>query len=488
MSAGRACGFSAVLAVLGCGGGEDSAGALLDANADATVSEADTASESAADAIDGSPEADDGALPIVPIAKGPDISPWLVGQNLWYPSSVEKVWPLVQKSGVRIIRIGGIAPDKTPPTSAQMLAWVDAIRAIGAEPLVQVSRNSTPTEAADLVRFLNVTNKRAVKSWSIGNEPDHDGLTAAVVGPYVRARAPAMRDIDPSITIFAPDCAWYDVPLLSALIGGAEDITGKDGKGRFFVDGITWHRYPFGNTYDRGKVLGEAIDGTRASIEDLIARMKAADATHGRTGAQALTWAMGELNVTYDNPSSNTVDGVGVHSFLDGQFFAQIYALGMQHRAVFVASWSVHESSGNRGPTDLGYLDGPLSSPVPRSTYWHMQMIAQEMTGRFASVSSSSSSVRAFGAGNGKTLSLMLLNVDLAATQTFTIRLDAGPISGSGAVKLVVDGGVPSEHSGSIGPQSTALIVFGAGGKPLRRIDYSLDSATKAAPPTLTAL
>ena len=60
-----------------------------------------------------------------------------------------------------------------------------------------------------------------------------------------------MRDADSSIVIFGPECAWYDEAYYKPLIGGAYDITGKDPKGRYFINGVSFHTYPFGDQYSR---------------------------------------------------------------------------------------------------------------------------------------------------------------------------------------------------------------------------------------------
>src|SRR5512137_2569171 len=98
-------------------------------------------------------------------AHGQPISQYLCGQNVWMPASYQSTtgpvdlggsldqhWDVVEQSGVQLVRIGGNRYNNTPPSAQQMLQWVDQIRAIGAEPIVQVSRHLTTTQAEDLVR------------------------------------------------------------------------------------------------------------------------------------------------------------------------------------------------------------------------------------------------------------------------------------------------------------------------------------------------
>ncbi len=102
------------------------------------------------------------------------ISPLLVGTNLWYNDPGEQVWNLTRECGVKTIRIGGHAYDKNLPSEEILLEWVRKIQAIGAEPILQVSQYQSADAAAALVRFLNMEKHEGVapvKYWNIGNEP-----------------------------------------------------------------------------------------------------------------------------------------------------------------------------------------------------------------------------------------------------------------------------------------------------------------------------
>jgi hypothetical protein len=414
--------------------------------------------------------------------KGAALSPYLVGQNLWYPDSVASVWPLVKASSVTLVRIGGNGPNKTVPSGAQYLEWVTQIRAIGAEPIVQVSQLVSAQEAGALVTFLNVSKGANVRFWSIGNEPDLDGVPVAEVGDYVRALASAMRAADPDIKIFAPDLAWYDEPYIGPLIGGSDDITGKDASGRYYIDGVTFHTYPNGATFDRAKAIASA-DGIRANVVKLRDVLDAADTKNGRTGGAKLQWGIGEFNITYANPAANDVGDHAVTSFLNGQFFAEVYGIGMEHGARFVATWSIHEGSGARGAGDLGYLDGPLASAKPRSSYWHMQLVATYFHGSYATASTNQALVKAYGAGDGNDLAVMILNEEETKAYPFTLalRVEGPPVAEP--LDIRVDVGLASTISGEIAPQSSAVLLFDGNGQLTKRVDYGIEEALAWSPP-----
>ena len=155
----------------------------------------------------------DGAFPT-----GTPVTPYLIGQNYWFfratPPPVDLPLTAVQNSGVKIIRIGGRTFDNTPLPDAVLLQQVDRIRSIGAEPIIQVSRHHGAATAANTVQFINVTNARNVKFWSIGNEPDFGFVgselaLAQSIEPYIKQISPAMRDVDPSITILGAGHGFF---------------------------------------------------------------------------------------------------------------------------------------------------------------------------------------------------------------------------------------------------------------------------------------
>ena len=95
----------------------------------------------------------------------------------------------------------------------EFMAWV---RTIGAEPSCVINLESgflhgdvakAIKEAADWVRYANITQKYGVKYWEIGNETDLVGtrypLTAEQYGQAVRDFSKAMKAVDPTIQIGA---------------------------------------------------------------------------------------------------------------------------------------------------------------------------------------------------------------------------------------------------------------------------------------------
>ena len=413
---------------------------------------------------------------------GLPVSPHLMGQNYWF-NPPDSAYPIIKQSGVTLMRIGGKAYDDNPLSDAALLRQVDNIRAIGAEPLIQVSRHRSAAVAAATVTYLNVTHARAVKFWSIGNEPDMDwsgteAALAAYVATYTKSHAVAMRDVDPTISISATDMAFHSNAKYDALLGGVSDITGRDPKGRFYVDGINFHRYPFANTITRSAVLTELHSALESRVVVFLTQIARANALHQRTGASALTWGLTEFNLTFNNPptSTNNIPGLGVSSFLNGHFFAEYYRVLMKHGAHLVAPWSLLEGGGNGSTTDFGYIGGSWTAPVFRSSFYHLQMVAtQLLPGSYLASTSShpNLAILATTSPARDQLAVMLLNEDTNGHQSFTLRLNSDPVSAPGT-KLNVSAGLAREFSGTLENQSTAVLLFDATGALRQRTLYSL--------------
>jgi hypothetical protein len=456
-----------------------------------------TASDAAVDAghrpsIDagGDAQTPDAATPELPgVGTGPALSATLFAQNYWREQDITQLWSVVQESGVKLVRYGGHYADvEDVPSREKYADVVQQIRAIGAEPYLQISHTFSADTARDVVDYLNNVHKLSVRFWCVGNEPDlaqNGPISAADTAAYVKTLASAMKQADPSILIFAPELAWYDRDYLTPMLGGELDITGKDANGHYYIDGVSFHRYPFGSSYQRADVLAQA-GAMRADVKELLIALEAANQKHQRAGARKLGWALTEFNISYANPAANGVDDVGVHSFLNGQFFAEVFGIGMELGAFTMATWSVHESDGARGAGDLGYLDGPLGSTKPRSSYYHLQLLAQHSGGQFAPATSSDALVRVIASGDGKHVSVLILNEDQAAAREYRLQLDGTPSSGK-PVTLTVSAGLDASYDGQIAAQSSELLVFDAKGQLSEHVRYGIEQARAEQGPSASA-
>ena len=406
---------------------------------------------------------------------------------------LDQLWPVVGKSKVRMVRIGGNAVETNVPTGPEYVALIDSIRRIGAEPMVQVAQGRgkyTAQQAAALVDYVNNTRGRRIKYWSIGNEPDLVGgrptVDAAGVAAYIKAWSTAMKAVDPSILIVGPDCSYFNPAYYPALLGGVNDITGQDANGRYYVDVISFHYYPFSGGQTRAQVLTAAQNLT-GTVNQLLALLSSANAKNNRTGTRALQWALTEFNINYINPTANTTEGVGVQSFLNGQFWTEVFGVGMQKQALTMLPWSIHESSGARTALDLGYLDGSGAAIKPRSSYYHEMLVAENLRGTFLPATTNQPTVTAFGSTHGDTTAVLLLNKNATTDYDFTVQLSAAAVPGAAALKVNVPAGLSVAYSDKLFAQSTLVLLFDNQGVLKRKIIYSLQQAINALPPRYLA-
>jgi hypothetical protein len=444
-----------------------------------------------------------------PPAEGIAISPRFFGINAWMPRRVgeemkygklDDKWTQVQDSRVTSIRYGGIAVDEAEPgwvegggatdlcppdsresTMKQYVDIVEDIRAAGAEPILQVpvlANQRNEHQAADLVQCINVTLGMGVKYWSIGNEPDlaYAGFDSGDIAEYIRRFSSAMKNVDPSIKIVAPETAWYDwTNVLDPLTGGgADDVTGADGNGNYYVDVISFHAYPYptkdgsGNKVwpSRSDVIGK-LATFDSNLNQLKTRIAQRNAARSRSGDDAITIAVTEANINYESPSTDSIDGVGASSFLGGQFWAEMLGIAMQHGVDFFNFWSVIE--GNNVSSDNGYLcrDGVTLHP----SYHHFRMMAENFRGNALTSSDNLSNVKTFAAKDTDQVAVMLINMDGSADVSYAVSLNS---TASSATLLVnVPANISATQStGTLYKQSTILLIFDSSGTLKKKIEY----------------
>jgi hypothetical protein len=438
-------------------------------------------------------------------ANAQKISPYLFGQNHWMdrsdegtrPGYIYMLWPKIKESGIKTVRIGGGGYDRRLPDRVSLTAIIDSIQSIGAEPVLQVPRHYSAKEAAELVSYFNKTpGRKPVKFWSIGNEPllrvrdNHDLMMKTLedeVYKYLMLLAPAMKDADPSIKILVFDCEGlpvdntekFNYEAFEALCGGRLDITGKDKKGRWMVDGITFHSYPNNKNYTRDHVIFNSTYMIRQSVDMLHELIEKAEKKHGRTGESRLLWGLTEINVTAGNPERE-VAGIGCPSFLGGQFIAEMYGIGMKNGAFTVSPWCISET--DRVRTDFGYIGLPTDF-YPRSSYYHTQMMALNMKGEYFPTESNNSYVKTIGSISDSEVCIMVLNTDQVHDFEFEIIMDKTGDSPK-PLKINADLGFDEKRiSGHIPNQTTILFVLSKTGEIMKQFTYGLAHNLKNLPP-----
>jgi hypothetical protein len=421
---------------------------------------------------------------------GQEISPWLFGQNHWMdtrdegerPGYLSMLWPKVGQSGIRMVRIGGNGYEHRFPDNHTLIGMIDSIRGIGAEPILQVPRKFSAEEVTGLVNLLNHNPEREpVQFWSIGNEPicNNKGKIDEVYTYLIRL-APAMKAADPTIKIFVFDACTLYKEAYEALCGGRLDITGKDEKGNWIIDGFTFHNYPNGRDFDRDDVVFSGPFSIRRQVIQLTEMMEEANRKHGRTGDAELLWGLTEVNVTYINPDRE-ISGIGNPSFLGGQFIAEMYGIGLEYGAFTVNPWCLSET--DRVRTDFGFLGLP-SEFYPRSSFYHTQMMASHMKGNFLPSATSNSYVRSIATASDDEIVVMILNRDREKDFEFDLILNKDGMSPKPLI-IHADAGLDKMISGTIPGQTTLMFVLSETGEILKQYTYGLIHNLKNLPPDI---
>ncbi|GCF10291.1 GH39 family glycosyl hydrolase [Dictyobacter arantiisoli] len=116
-------------------------------------------------------------------------------------------------------------------------AWVNAIKALGAEPVLEDPVN--PGDLPALVKHFNKDTHNYVKRWLGGiNEPNMHGQNGTTYSQNFNVTYDAMKAVDPTILIGGPTLAWYDPGFLQTFL----KISGSR------VDFLDFHGYAQGAT------------------------------------------------------------------------------------------------------------------------------------------------------------------------------------------------------------------------------------------------
>jgi hypothetical protein len=427
-------------------------------------------------------------LAFTSMANAQQISPWLFGQNHWMektdegkrPGYLYMLWPKVKESGIKTVRIGGGGYNRRLPVREKLDAIIDSIHGIGAEPILQVPSRYSAEEVTELVNYYNKSNRKRIEFWSIGNEPllrERDSINK--VHKYLMRIATALKAADPKIKVFVFDeCSLFEKDY-EAICGGRLDMTGKDKNGNWIIDGLTFHRYPnISKDFSRDNVVFTGPQDIRGQVKKLVEMMEIADKKHNRQGEAKLMWGLTEVNVTTSNPDRE-ISGYGNTSFVGGQFMAEIYGIGMEYGAFTVAPWCISET--DRISSDFGYLGLP-SEFYPRSSYYHTQMMALNMNGKFLPTKSNNSFVKTIGSVSDDKICVMVLNKDQFHDFDFDLML--GKVVDSNKPLLMrADVGVEKVISGTIQNQTTMLYVLSKSGEILKQYTYGLKQNLKYLPP-----
>ncbi|MEU0880840.1 cellulose binding domain-containing protein [Lentzea sp. NPDC005914] len=356
---------------------------------------------------------------------------------------------LLGDAGVRMMRYPGgsygdiyhwkdhTAPGGYVAPNTDFDTFMGGVRRAQAQPIIIANYGTgTPQEAADWVRYANVTKGYGVKYWEIGNElygnghygsnweaDDHPDKSPAGYARETVAFARAMKAVDPTIKIGAvltTPANWPD-----AIVGTGDaaswnqtvlSIAGP------YVDFAIVHWYPGGSTTDQVLASTDQVADMTYLLRQQIARYAGPDAD--RIGI-----ALTELNTSYGR---NTQPGA--------LFAADAYTSLLENGVFNVDWWNVHNGPGKASTVggqpdfdDFGLLssggclaDGGCEPPLntPFAPYHALKMLSlfARPGDQLIRAGSGDPSVRAHAARrpNGD-LAVLLLNSDENNSRTVSI-------------------------------------------------------------------
>lgn len=421
----------------------------------------------------------------------------LIGTNYWMPNwsyggKIEEVWSQVGEMQLEIVRIGGHGPNDSFWGLSNYDAMLDSIENIGAEVSLQIGHSWTLAQCNSLLNHVSTTG-RSITYFSVGNEPDNsEGWDVFDVQDYIDKfieRSRLIRTYFPN-AIIAGACwsdmwsgpyARYWIPFLN------QTKDSLDANGKYLLNVYDYHNY--NNAYSAANLPTWDISQMEA---DWLANVKPLldNANATRPANEQLSWSMTEFNITYGNDLMN-VGGTNfvppanqkTYSFYAGQYFAMVYGFGMEYGSQGMYSWSVHESGGSRSNGDLGLFDNAAAPYLPRSNYYHTQMLAANRKANWTASTSSQADVETVAMSDTSGVTVLVMNTRLNP-YNFTLSLNnAAPAN---TLTVNVSAGINAEITDAIGAETTLAFVFDGVGNLIKKISYSKNDADNQLAPSVT--
>lgn len=144
--------------------------------------------------------------------------------------------------------------------------WVQAMKAIGAQPLIIVPYSAV--DAANMVKHFNKDTNNYVHYWIVGNEPDQAGISVATYSTKFNQDFDAMKAIDPTIKIGGGATAFNDAPFFQTFLQQSGSR----------VDFIDFHGYAqegnvpgdYTTLFQIAAGYGNSINNLRSLIQQIV--------------------------------------------------------------------------------------------------------------------------------------------------------------------------------------------------------------------------
>lgn len=289
--------------------------------------------------------------PISPVFFGTNWGPWLGVP----PTMLEEIPTL----GIQVLRFpGGRWGDENTPTKAQIDMLMSFCQQWGAEPFINVRLvASTPAEAAEMVRYINIEKGYKVRYWGIGNEPDlyatQVGMRLPDYNPEQFARdwrlfAQAMKQVDPTILLIGPEVSQFIANPTAEYGQKYSDWlvtflkTNAD-----LVDIVSVHRYPFPQSMVAGAPRKQDLRANSAEWDVLLPKLR--ELVREQTGK--------DLPVAITEFNSSWVENAGGEGTIDSHFhgiwFADVVGRMINQDAFMLQQFAVTGRFGMMSRSEL---------------------------------------------------------------------------------------------------------------------------------------
>ena len=335
------------------------------------------------------------------------------------------------------------------PTNVSGDQWINAIKSLGAQPMIVVAgssnNNFTPDDAAALVQHFNPANN--VAYWVIGNEPDNDHLSMSAYCTLFNATVDKMKAADPTIKVGGPAWSHYDQNDLQAFLNCAGSK----------VDMIDYHHYAMGGSYlDNATALAQT-----ANWENEITQIRQMINATVPARAAAIEIQVGEYNWSW-----RTGDGYPGWNG-DDRFYQGVVTVWSASVAghIMRAGGRGHQYADQNGAlgltfekqSDATYYGQQVDAPMP--IYHGLRMFSGGNLFRpFGSIAVSASTtlanVEVFASTNGQ--NVVMINKNPPITQTAVLQT-------TGSAASIVDVWQTDSHAPFQAPQLKASLTVSNG-------------------------
>jgi hypothetical protein len=426
-----------------------------------------------------------------PFVEAPQLSseaihPNFFGINYWYHESDLSVFSDdLQQAEMKIMRIGGSNFNHNWFSATDYDEAIQYIKAIGAEPLLQIPISLTETELSDWIDYFNNERGYEIKYWAIGNEPDpanrgnnephnwsdgtfsYEGYTYPEWEAQFLRLAERIKTHQPRAIIVGGDFRLFYDEVIDDFYAKFIGRTGAmNHNGVPLLDYFSFHYYGF-KTEDP---LTQRFGKVKTLLDN-------ANLLRTANGFNELRIAVTEVNTT-------TGTQPYPWEFRAGQFVALMQKKAMEQGALAVTPWSIYESGGRKtvGGTDFSLYGNDNNR---RSTMWHVAMLSNNRKGYVMNGEMTLNPDVAFiGMRDETGYTVMIMNMSVSNGYSYRASLDNN-YHGAEQIRIKLEGypGVAGELSDSIAAETTHLYRIDPNGRLISRLIYSAENLANNAGP-----